>query len=207
MRWPTSPAGETAGPADPVPDRFHEREYTGYADEPLVAVLALTDGFIGDDYYAHALLEHLLDNWLYERLRLDTALTYTPDAGLYVEADWGIFSIEAETETNDQREALDQIEALVARLTEAPLPEEEFHTAQLSLLRHWARSVETNEGFADYYIGSLPDYDHHSRFVNDEFQLAILTPQALHRAARRLFAPENLVYVRDDDRQAVINAE
>lgn len=199
--------GETSGPTDPVPDRFHQREYTGYSDEPLVAVLALTDGFISDDYYAHALLEHLLDNWLYERLRLDTALTYTPNAGLYSEADWGIFSIEAETETDDQREALRQIEALVARLTDAPLPEEEFHIAQLSLLRHWAQSIETNEGFADYYIESLPVHDYHGHFLNDEIQLAMLTPQALHRAARRLFAPENLVYVRDDDRQAVINAE
>jgi predicted Zn-dependent peptidase len=92
-------------------------------------------------------------------------------------------------------------------LTEAPLPEEEFRTAQLSLLRQWAQSVETNEGFADYYIESLPVYDYHGRFVNDEIQLAILTPQALHRAARRLFTPENVVYVRDGDRQAVINAD
>lgn len=199
------PAGEAAGPIDPAPDRFHQSEYTGYSDEPLVALLALTDGYLSDDYYAHALLEHLLDSWLYERLRLDTALTYTPNASVYSQAGWGIFAIEAETATDDQQEALDQIEALVDRLTEAPLPEEEFRTAQLSLLRHWAQSVETSAGFADYYISSLPVYDYHGRFVSDEVQLAMLTPQSLHRAARRLFAPDNVVYVRDGDRQAVVN--
>lgn len=69
------------------------------------------------------------------------------------------------------------------------------------------QSVETNTDFAEYYLDSLPQFRHDGRFVNEEARIATLTPAALQRAAARLFAPENVIYIRDGDRQARISAD
>ncbi len=194
-------------PIEPQRGDFTSRNYAGFASEPRVALLAFTDGMTGEDYIVHNLIEHLLDTRLYERLRLDAALTYTPDADLYSEANWGLFMIQADAEKDEQEEALDIINEIVAELVDAPLPTEDFRAAQLSLLRSWAQSVETNAGYANYYINSHPTFRRDGHFLNEELQVARLEPEDLQRAARRLFAPGNIVTVRDADRHAEIDAK
>lgn len=194
-------------PEEPKRGDFASHDYTGFASEPGVWLLAFTDGSTGKGYYAYALMEHLFDSQLFERLRLDTALTYTPNAERYSESDWGLFTIQADAEKDKQEQVLHIINELVEELTDAPLPTEEFRAAQLSLLRNWAQSVETNADYAYYYINSVPTFRRNGLFVNDEIQVARLTPEDLQRAARRLFAPGNVVTVRDADRQAEINVD
>jgi predicted Zn-dependent peptidase len=159
------PKVSNRAPIAPQRGDFASRNYTGFASEPRVALLAFTDGLTGEDYFAHTLLEHLLDTRLFERLRLEAALAYTPAADLYSESDWGLFMIQADAEKDEQEEALDIINELVAELVDAPLPTEDFRAAQLSLLRSWAQSVETNAGYANYYISSHPTFGRDGRFL------------------------------------------
>lgn len=206
-RLASLPKISNRAPFEPRRGDFSSRNYAGFASEPRVTLLAFTDGLTGEDYFAHTLIEHLLDTRLYERLRLEAALTYTPAVDLYSESDWGLFAIQADAEKGEQEEAIHIINELVAELVDAPLPTEDFRTAQLSLLRSWAQSVETNAGYANYYINSHPTFRRDGRFLNDELQVARLEPEDLQRAARRLFEPRNVVTVRDADRQVEIEAK
>lgn len=211
MRWADRRLGalpESAGRAPTEPDRgdFGDQNYTGFANEPAVSLLAVTDGLAGENYFAYALIEHLLELRLYERLRLEAALTYTPAADLYNETDWGLFAIQVDASHDEQDEALRVINKLIAKLQDAPLSAEEFREAQLSLLREWAQSVETNAGYANYYVTSMSTFQRDGSFLNDEVALARLTPEDLLRAARKLFAPGNYVTVCDADRQEEIDA-
>lgn len=198
--------GSSAAPEDPVIADFARAEYGGLDWEPGITLLALTTGYQGDDHYARAFLSHLLDETLYKRLRLDAALTYTPNSLNWNWEDWGLFAITAESEKADHDEALRIIREIVDRLVSAPLGEEEFRTVQLSLLRQWAQSPETNAGYAGYYVGSLFELRRNGSFINDELAIARLTPERVHRVAQRMFAPQNTVIVRDGDRQARIDA-
>lgn len=191
---------------EPEPSELTRRFFYGFADEPRVVLAALTGGITGPDYYAVLLIEHLLDTRLFKRLRLDAPVAYTPYASTYSEADWGVFWITVEAEDARQQYAVETIEQLIAELRNAPLDEEDFEVAQLSLLRQWAQGTETSADYADYYINSLPQFFRESHYVNDEARLAALTPQAVHRVAARLFAADNVVYIFDADRQAEINA-
>jgi len=161
-------------------------------------------GLLDDSYYARGFIAHLLDERLYARLRLDEALTYTPGSVSYSGADWGLFGLQAETAAENHDKALAIMREIIDELTRAPLPQATFRTVQLSLLHEWAQAVETNSGYAGYYVGSLPQYRREGRFINEEVQVAALTPERVHEVARALFADERTVVVRDRDIQTQI---
>lgn len=185
----------------PTVASFEQDAYSGFGGEPGVTILARTDGITGNDYYARQFLAHLLDERLYARLRLDTALTYTPGAYVDEHPGWGLFGLHAETPAEDHDEALAIMRAIIDELTKKPMPADDFRSIQLSLMRQWAQGVETNSGYADYYIASLPQFRRDGHFLNEELRIAALTPERVHAVARKLFAPERTVVVRDRDLQ------
>jgi len=200
------PPGDTDAPEAAAVTGFDEAEYAGFAPEPEVQILARTDGMTGNSYYVRRFLAHLLDQRLYTRLRLEEPLTYTPGSFSYNGPDWGVFGLSAETEAEDQDKALSAMREIIDELVDAPLPPEEFRAIQLSLLRRWAQSVETNTDYAEYYINSLPELRRDGRFINEEARIAALTPQRVHEVAKRLFAKDRTVVVRDRDIQTQITA-
>lgn len=73
-------------PKEPKARDFGQRHFPGYADEPAVSIMVVTEGLASDDYYVHAFIKHLLNVQLFETLRVEAALTYTPSAALYTES-------------------------------------------------------------------------------------------------------------------------
>lgn len=171
--------------------------YEGYEEAAAVGIAFATDGHLGDDYQARELVSHYLRNRLFQRLRVDSGLTYTPLVTEYAAPGFGLFVIRAELTSDAWDEARAIIDEELGRLRAGELAGEEFRKAQESLLLNWAQGRETNNAFANYYAGTLAELDHHGELRNREAVVASLTAQELRRVAQELFRPDNRVEVRD----------
>jgi len=178
-------------PSLPAVSHLSKAVYRGVSEQPGVGVIAKTGGFLDPDYYTLVLMQHYLSNRLYQRLRVETGLTYTPSVDQYSTPDSGLFAISAELPEASQPAALKIIHQEVGRLTGGKLDEAAFRKARRSLLLNWAQGTETNSAFADYYVSSLAELDRYGRFRNEEVAVAALSADDLTRVARRVFAAAN----------------
>lgn len=181
----------------PAVSQLSKAVYRGVSDQPGVGIVAKTGGYLGPDFYARVLMQHYLNNRLYQRLRVQTGLTYTPSVGQYSTPDSGLFGISAELPEASQPAALKIIHQEIGRLTGGKLDEATFRKARRSLLLNWAQSTETNAAFADFYADSLAELDRYGRFRNEEVAVAALTADDLTRVARRVFAEGNVATLYD----------
>jgi len=192
------PRKEGASPLElPAVDDDLKGRYEGVSAEPGIGIVGVTGGYLEEDYYARVLLRHYLDNRLYQRLRVESGLTYTPSVETYDTAHHGLFGIYAELPEDSAGQAREIIREEIARLTEGRLDTETFRAARRSLLLRWAQSTETNAGFANYYANWLPELDAYGHFRNDEVAVAALTAADLQHAAQAVFAPDNVTLLRD----------
>lgn len=187
----------TSTPALPAVKENLKPTYEGVSTEPGIGIVGVTGGYLAEDYYARVLLRHYLDNRLYQRLRVESGLTYTPSVETYDTPRHGLFGIYAELPEDAAGRARAIIREEIARLTDGRLDTDTFRAARRSLLLRWAQSTETNAGFADYYANWLPELGAYGRFRNDEVAVAALTVADLQHAAQAVFAPDNVTLLQD----------
>lgn len=189
-----------AAPAEvPPADGTLKQVYRGVAPQPGVGLVARTDGYLDSDYYALVVMSHYLDNRMYQALRVETGLTYTPEVYVQNAPNVGLIGIYAELPPSSADRALRIIRSEIDRLAEGRVDEATFQKARRSLLLNWAQGTETNAAFADYYVNSLGELDVYGRFRNEEVAVAELDPEGLQRVASRVFADGRTAILRDED--------
>lgn len=105
------------------------------------------------------LLKAYLDWALYSDLRLKNGLSYGPWAEREVFGDSGFLSLNADLDRRDVDEAEDDIHNLLQRLNQDGLDPATFARLQQTLIAKQAWAVQGNSALADYYWGSLNEYD------------------------------------------------
>ena len=176
---------------------FGGSTFRGSRGTATVGVVALTDGLIAEDFYARIFLVNYLEDRLFQRLRLDAGLTYTPTVRHRINRSYGHVWMQATMDTPDTEAVLDIIHEEIALLREEPLSHESFSELQRGILMRWSTLTETNKAFAEHYVTSLEEWREFGRFRNDEVELASLTPESVQAVAQEIFAQDQLIILRD----------
>lgn len=131
------------------------------------------------------LVKAYLDWALYSDLRLKSGLSYGPWAEREVFGDSGFLSLNADLERTDIDEAEHDIHGLLERLKKDGLDPATFARLQQTLIAKQAWAVQGNSALADYYWGSLNEYDN-GRFDDPAKRIKAVSVDTANQAMRRL---------------------
>ncbi len=155
--------------------------------EANVGIAYRTDGERSPHLYALWVLYAYLDRRLYERIRIEQGLAYTPAANFSWDEDYGIFMVSADTSLA----RLARVEALLREeldtLRRGGIPPAEFEQARRRILLGRLQRYETNAEFAEYYVHNLNELRTQGRFLDREQALARLSPEDVAPTLNRYF--------------------
>jgi len=194
----TSPP-ERPFPVPPPPEVFAEVQSTmqpilGSDAEVGMAFRAV--GMTSADYYALYVLQSYLDSRLYETVRIEGGLAYSPASELGALRDYGVFLVYADVELEAQDRVLALMRQEVERLQQ-PLDNATVELAKRKLLLRMVQGYESNSELADYYADAVFEYEASGGLVDRESRIEQITAADLHRVARQYLSPDRAVVYRE----------
>ncbi len=151
---------------------------------------------------AMVLLQAYMNDALYADLRVRRGLTYGPSTDRQVFANQGFFSLDADVERSDLPATEAALRELLDGIRQHGLDPGRFKRVQFAERARLAWSTQGNAALADYYWGSLADYED-GHFPNEERRLAKVSLQQANALAKRLFDGEGYLRIEkplfDDD--------
>jgi predicted Zn-dependent peptidase len=168
--------------------RYPSRGVLGLSDTAEVGIVWLTGGATGDEYLALRLLGHYLSTRLYNVLRNESQLSYSPAAESYQLPDQGAFYLSADTQRGNEQRVIDSLRAeLEDVLSGKSLTAQDFAQVRRSLIIALAMSDLDNAAIADYYSRSLHELGDTEQFWNIERRLQALDYQQFIGSLRIFF--------------------
>lgn len=140
---------------------------------------------------AMVLLQAYMNDALYADLRVRRGLTYGPSTDRQVFANQGFFSLDADVERSDLPATEAALRELLDGIRQHGLDPGRFKRVQFAERARLAWSTQGNAALADYYWGSLADYED-GHFPNEERRLAKVSLQQANALAKRLFDDDML---------------
>jgi len=163
----------------------------------------LTRGTLGDNAKLHLffpepdlgeqhdetwdLVKTYLDWALYSELRLDKGFSYGPWTDREVFGDTGFLSLNADVDRDDIDEAVAATRAMLARLRKDGLDPATFARLQQASIAKQAWAVQGNSALADYYWGSINDYED-GRFDDPAKRTRAVSLDLANQALRKMLA-------------------
>ncbi len=168
--------------------RYPSRGVLGLGDTAEVGIVWLTGGAAGEEYLALRLLGHFLSTRLYNVLRNESQLSYSPAADSYQLPEQGVFYLSADTQRGNEERVIDLLRAeLKAVLSGKSLTAGSFDQLRRSLTIALAMSDLNNADIADYYSRSLYELAASEQFWNMERRLQALEYEPFIASLRRFF--------------------
>jgi predicted Zn-dependent peptidase len=186
-------------PVPPPPQVFDEvhstlRPMLGSDAEVGMAFRAV--GMTSADYHAFLVLQSYLGSRLYETVRIDGGLAYSPASELGALRKYGVFLVYADVELEAQDRVLGLMQQEIERL-QAPLDNDTVELAKRKLLLRMVQGYESNSELADYYADSVFEYEAGGGLVDRESHIEQVTAEDLHRVARQYLSPDRAVVYRE----------
>jgi predicted Zn-dependent peptidase len=196
---PASVPPERLFTVPPTPEVFGEVQSTlqpilGSDAEVGMAFRAV--GVSSADFYTFYVLSSYLDSRLYEIVRIEDGLAYSPGSEMAALRDYGVYLIYADVELDSQDRVLDLLKKEIERL-QLPLDADTVELAKRKLLLQMVQGYESNNELADYYADSVFEYETNGGLVDQEARIEQVTVDDLHRVAKRYLAPERAVVFRE----------
>ena len=154
-----------------------------------------TVGYESPDYYPLLVIEEYLTNRLYEKIRVQQGLTYAPEAQMMQSRQDGVFLLRAEATTRDIEKVITLMHDEVIKLREGDVTDDEISETIKSILRSWARGLESNSSIADFYVDALSDVDTKGYFVDQESYLEKITPEDVRTVVERYLTDSKMGYL------------
>jgi predicted Zn-dependent peptidase len=161
-----------------------------------VSIAFRTDGSDAPDAAAIEVLAKIIDRKLYERIRVEKGLSYAPEAVVFMQPDYGVFYLTADTSLDNIGRVRELFEQIIQRAREAPPTPDEVERAKSKILLQWVQGYETNAGFANYYAAHLSEIDQNGAFRNYEDQIDGVTADDVQRVIARYLGKDNSVVIR-----------
>jgi zinc protease len=155
-----------------------------------------TDGYDSPDYYVLLVIEAYFYKKLYEVIRVQEGLSYSPDVESIVGRNEGLFVISADANLDDMEKVSGIMHKEVVRLRDGKVSDEEINRTLKSLLLNKALGLESNADIAWHYIDNLDEVDRFGRFVDQEALLENITPEHVRTVAQRYLIDSNMAYVK-----------
>src|SRR5262245_19632773 len=152
-----------------------------------------TEGSDSPDYYALSVLAKYLNRVLYDRIRVDKALSYGPGAAYAGFKDYGIFLAAADVNLDKVELAKALVEEELENLRQGRIKAEEVQAAEQNILMGFAQSYESNSSIAGLYVQTL---DQLKSSNGRRLPVSSLTPQDIQRVANKYLRNDSRVIVR-----------
>lgn len=152
---------------------------SGYA-----ASLFRINGSDSADAAALAVLTSYLDTLLYELIRVEKGLSYSPEVSARLSPDYGILSLSADAGLPNIHRVHGLIEEALKRVVNDPPSAAEVERTKQKLLLQWVRNYETNADFAGFYTDSLHDLLRTGSFRNYEREIEGVTATDVERVIK-----------------------
>ncbi len=144
----------------------------------------------GKDYFALDILANLIDKMMYERLRIDEGLAYTPGAGVAYFHEAGIFFLSSKGKVEDAKKMEGIMNGIMEDLDNGLMTRSLFEKNRQSILLSEAMGMESNSDYADYYAVSLNELDRLGEFQNYEKGIASVTLEDAQSTFTRLLGKD-----------------
>ena len=186
-----------AAPRGQIPPHPGAIALTGFGGQASVGFVFRTGGYLSEDHAALWVLESYLRQRLYQVLRVERGLTYTPSISYSPSTEVGLFSISAEVEGENAIETLGLIDAEIDRIRKRDVDLDALEKAREGLLLSYSQGFESNADVADYYVESLFELASHGAFVDEEGMLKSLSLDAILGVGASAFAADKAISIRD----------
>ncbi len=150
-----------------------------------VAISYRTDGSNSPDYYPFWVLSIYLDRVLYEKVRVDKGLSYSPEAEYLGERDYGIFALGADAELDKMESVRVLLEEELEKLRQEPVKEEDIEVAKQMILLARVQGYESNAEMADYYVNNLHELKTNGKLTDKESAIEKVTSKDIQRVVNK----------------------
>jgi predicted Zn-dependent peptidase len=160
----------------------------------VVGVAYRTDGFKSNssDYYTLWVLWRYLQRVLYEKIRVEKALSYSPGSVYAAQEDFGLFVVSADVNLEKLESVKALLQAEVEKVKQGHIESEDIEVAKRRMLLERAQEYESNASMAIYYVQHRHELKTHGKLINDAASIVGVTPEDIRRVANK--------YLRDDAR-------
>ncbi len=128
---------------------------------------------------------------------MQEGLTYAPDVQLIESRKDGVIHLSAEASTKH----VDTVQRLmhdeVKKFREGDVTDDDVSKTIRSLLRNWARGLESNSSIADYYVYFLHELEFSGSFIDQESYQENITPQDVRTVVERYLVDSRLAYLKN----------
>jgi predicted Zn-dependent peptidase len=155
-----------------------------------------TDGSNSPDTYALWVLWKYLDRVLYEKIRVQEAMSYSPGSAYNSGYDYGVFVASADVNLDKMELAKAQLEEDLEKLKQGRIETKHLEVVKERILWELARSYESNSSIAGFYSSSLPQLKTHGKLTNREASITKVTPEDIQRVANQYLRNDSRVIVR-----------
>lgn len=136
------------------------------------------------DRYALRVLEAYLDKRVFDELRINQSLAYSPGTASVLMRNFGIFAAYADVYVEDMDTAVDLMEREIHLVRSGAFKESKIEEIKHGLLLSEARKYERNSDIAEHFVESRFTLTVDGGFVNDAERLGAVTADDIHRVAR-----------------------
>lgn len=168
--------------------RYNSLGVMGFSDTADVGIVWPTGGAAGNEYLALRLLTHYLSTRLYNVLRNESQLSYSPGAETYQLPLHGVFYLSADTQRGNEDQVMGVLRAELDQVLQGhSLTAQEFEQTRRSLVIALAMSDLDNADIADYYSRSLYELDDDDQFWNIERRLQAISYEQFIESLQTFF--------------------
>jgi predicted Zn-dependent peptidase len=156
-------------------------------DEAMVGVAYASGGSESADYYARWFIQNYLSDRLYKKIRIEEGLSYSASVYTVSYPQTDVWLAYADTDLDTMDEVVRLIQDEINLLVRQPLDEEQLSLVKNKLLMSIVQGYESNAGIANYYQGSLFEFEKSGALVKMEDEINSLTAENIRRVAEQIF--------------------
>lgn len=161
--------------------------------DATVGIMFRTEGKGSSDYAPLWVLGEYLDRRMYEHLRIQKGLAYSPGAWFSAKEDYGVFHIVADVDIDKTSGALLSAWEVIEEISGGKVEPKDLEKVKMDLLLGMTRAYQTNSDKADYYAGVYYEAEDNGKFTNDEDLLEKVTPKDVVSAAKKYLRTDRAI--------------
>ncbi|MHA2218934.1 MAG: M16 family metallopeptidase [Candidatus Hodarchaeales archaeon] len=186
-----------------IPEHFKSgpTEFTGsfspvVDSNALIAFLFRTDGDLSEDLHSLIILENYLQTRLYEILRIDNGLSYSP-ASFNINWDsYGLFGFKTDVDIDNIDLAKDLLRSETKALKNGAIDLGNLNNTKQEILLSWAQGFESNSDFADYYVSHDHELKEYGAFINHEDRVESITLKDIGHVVSQYLNEDRMVIIK-----------
>jgi len=155
-----------------------------------------TDGSDSPDHYALWVTWKHLERQLYEKIRVDKALSYSPASGYTVTGDYGAFAIAADVNLDKMETTEALLQQEIENVRQGRMKNEEIEGAKQRILFDRVQGFESNGDISVYYVTNRFQLEKTGRLASHEDSISKVTAEDVKRVANKYLHADRQIIVR-----------